>query len=263
MTQPKQQTAPSYDPPKRPLKAFAKADITNAYAVEPFVLQISEGSIEDFDNVETREDFLANNFVVGIEKLRGTDIIRYERENKRSISTQMLCLNAMQAHEAADYALRSSSDGMSEDDIAMLERMRDVVTYDEAMNTWDTPYGRVVGSHLVHALELVAFLLTNRGRIISMPSDDCQTWEFEPISSDDVLDKLSPDILSEPVENGLTFWQWILDVTGVYKFSAMKERIESEAEDDAEGTSRVESPKKSVASKPAKPSVKKSSVNDA
>lgn len=238
-------TAPAYDPPKKPFKSFVSADIVNAYAFVPVIMDIpnpEDWPIEKFSDSETRDDFLENNLVVAVGRLRGSDLLRYEQKYKRSIDSQMMRLDQIRLYNQAKFMLSAGEDAFSEEQLSNIKRVLAMVKYDEENNVFETDAGKVYGSYETNCFQLVGFILSSFGQILSMPNDNSSSWVLDSISEEEIIEKIQPDVLfsSEQDENGLTYWEWLLETSGIYKFSELKGKSEDDLEEVKE-----ESPKNS------------------
>ena len=195
-------------PAFRSLKSSAKA-----VKIIPYLI--------DGDNPELLHE---DNLVVALGPLKYRSYLHYENTHDESLDvTVSKLLFAIRS----EYAV--SSNEMVTNELG--EKVPYTIEYDEKGGV-KTPYGPLSGSLERNMAELVAFILSQYGRVVEDNGDG--TYEYEPITKQDILNNLDAKAVATVDEDGTSLFLEILEVSGVWQPDRVAEDLKENAEIDEE-----------------------------
>jgi len=203
--------------------ALTLINLASAYKIELFTLEPETEVTEyDFDKVEDRKKFFANNGVYGIGRLSGNQLLEFEVMFKKTLDKVIACWFA-----ASMFEFDRNS-----------EQTESTVTYDEDSNTYITPAGKMVGSPESNILRVIAFLFSCWGRIVD--EDDSGNYVFSRLSMSEILDFMDYNYLqalSVNEDDGAEAFIWkVLNIARGFDTTAIGATTDSEEDDEAKNS---------------------------
>lgn len=184
--------------------------IANAYKLKPYVLDIADVQRFKESGIDYEDDF-----VVAVSKLKAIHFSEFESMFGMTLN------NALLAGIHAQLAL-----GVWQPEAVEALRKEGGVWYDPDKNEYHTPYGTLTKHPNTFYLDIIAFCLSQWGRVV----EEGNMRDLEEITILDVLDHLDADLLSMTTEEGEMVFHGLMDKLGIDLFAKLDEiPIEDEA----------------------------------
>jgi hypothetical protein len=213
--------------PEHPEKPKFRSLAKVAKAVEAIPYVIEFGDLPECEDELLHED----NFVVALAPLKYRSFVNYENRYRESI--EVAVMRVMWVLETS-FRIMKITEEMADmvakgEDISKMEIPE--IDADEEGNT-KTPYGTMRGSVHKNLVEIAAYILAQHGRIVARHEDG--TYEYEPVSSDAIIDRLDPHAMQITTEEGKSVFLEIIEVAGIFDSDAIRDSLEesNELEDD-------------------------------
>lgn len=152
-------------------------------------------------------------YAVGVGPLKAMNYINYEGSNGETLD--QVANKLMYCFYAVHKMLNPESD----------DNPKPELVTDEEHNTISTPYGVIYGSMEKNALLLLAFLMSQYGRIVGvLPNGN---FEYEPVTEDDLLSMLDPTAIFAMDEDKPLFLD-ILELTHLFDPTQAESKLKSD-----------------------------------
>lgn len=184
-------------PPKPEPKSISF--FVKAYKKTPVIIEFADDY--DPENPPDKPWENPNNFVVGIGRLFAQDLDEFEEIFGVSVDKFFTIYGLAQY---LDFCTIYNPDG---------ENTPTNITYNTETQTYETSFGKIVGSLETNALKVLAFAFSRHGRIVGQEG---QNYTFIPVSMDEIYRKLDPDILTLHNGDGDQYFYDVLRITNMF-----------------------------------------------
>lgn len=187
---------------------------------------------------------VSKNLRVAIGQLTGRDLADFERKYKCSIDTFFIRLNTVIYYHYMYQEILNAAMEEGEDHIELAKSATYAAIkckYNEDENTYTTPAGKLTGSVSLNMYDVLAFVLSRKGRITGY-DEDTKEYDLEPVSFESVYDELNGSALAQSDGESNAFWE-IMSFTKAHVQPEMPEQVEEELvgetpKDDEKGKSQ-------------------------
>jgi hypothetical protein len=219
--------AQAYEPPVR---KPAVVDISREYANRPFLVEsaVDWKKPEGWEEMSEEEQVLAiighnteesieDNFLVGIGRLKSKRIMAYSKRTGYTLEQHIMQIFQASAYEELGPALVPH------------------VTYDPDTKRFHTEFGVMEGNSQSNAMSLVAYIMATFGVITGIDHDSKLGYTFAPVTEDEILEVLDPQVFTMIDSEGDSVFMTILELSGTYsKKKAIVTLEEQQAREDAD-----------------------------